>query len=169
MANLAVIAANAAAIAKAGGIAPLVELWGVGSDAAKEQAAKALSNLSFDDAVRQIISEEVRLQGHVKALRTGDDAAKEAAALYLFELAVNDASKAAIAAAGGIAPLEQLARDGDGKAREWASEALARIEVTSTASLALFYNVAVASAIALVLIFLLRPAALARMKRLLRR
>ena len=41
-------------------------------------------------------------------------------------------------------------------------------EVTSTASLALFYNVAVASAIALVLIFVLRPAALARMKRLLR-
>jgi hypothetical protein len=38
--------------------------------------------------------------------------------------------------------------------------------VTSTANL--FYNVAVASAIALVLIFLLRPAALARMKRLLR-
>ena len=109
------------------------------------------------------------MQGHVKALRTGDDAAKEAAALYLFELAVNDASKAAIAAAGAVAPLEQLARDGDGRAKEWASEALARIEVTSTASLALFYNVAVASAIALVLIFLLRPAALARMKRLLRR
>ena len=41
--------------------------------------------------------------------------------------------------------------------------------MTSTANLALFYNVAVASAIALVLIFLLRPAALARVKRLLRR
>ena len=61
-----------------------------------------------------------------------------------------------------------LASSDLGKAKEWASEALARIEVTSTASLALFYNVAVASAIALVLIFVLRPAALARMKRLLR-
>ena len=75
--NLAINDANAAAIAAAGGIAPLVELARSGSAGAKEQAAGALWNLAHNDANQVAIAAAGGIAPLVELVRSGSAGAKE--------------------------------------------------------------------------------------------
>ena len=100
-------------ISCAGGIAPLVQLLGVGSAEAKEHAAWALGHLAWNDANRVLIAEAGGIPLLVQLLRDGSWDAKAAAARALHFLARNDdANAVAIAAAVSLEALVQLARDG---------------------------------------------------------
>jgi vacuolar protein 8 len=111
----------AIAEAGAGGIPPLVEVLRAGSAKAKEQAARALSRLAYNDACEVLIAEAGGIAPLVELLRDGSVEAKFWVARALGHLASNNAAnKVLIAEAGGIPPLVELLRDGSTEARLWA-------------------------------------------------
>ena len=112
--DLAGSTAEKAAIPKAGGIPPLVELLRDGVMWAKEAAVRALCNLAGgNDANKVLIAEAGGIPSLVELLRDGDAAAKYQARWTLGVLAENSASNAvAIAAAVGLEAIVQLARGG---------------------------------------------------------
>ena len=110
--NLAVNDANKAAIASAGGIAPLIELVRGGTDGAKESAARALAELAREHADN---CAAIALAGGivplVELVRSGTDGAKRKAARALQYLASDDAAnRAAVVKAGGLPLLIELSR-----------------------------------------------------------
>ena len=136
LAKLAFNEATEVAIAKAGGIAPLVEVVRLGRDSAKKAAVVALRSLSIKDANKVAIAEAGAIAPLIELLRGSSASVKEDAAGALRNLANNDANAAEIAAGGGIAPLEQLVCDGEGDAQRWASEALERVRAAVEAQAA---------------------------------
>ena len=101
--------ANKAAIAKARGIPPLVDLLRDGSAKAKEDAARTLSSLACSIANGVLIVADGAIPPLIDLLRDGGANAKVRAAAALHYLAYhNDANKVAIAEGGGIPPLLQL-------------------------------------------------------------
>ena len=105
--------ANKAAIAKARGIPPLVDLLRDGSAKAKEDAARTLSSLACSIANGVLIVADGAISPLIDLLRDGSADAKLWAATALREVAGdNDANRVLIADAGGIPPLVKLLRDG---------------------------------------------------------
>ena len=113
--DLAGSTAEKAAIPKAGGIPPLVELLRDGVMWAKEAAVRALCNLAGgNDANKVLIAEAGGIPPLLALLHDGSMLAREWAAFALQTLAHNnvDANAVAIAVAVGFDALVQLARDG---------------------------------------------------------
>ncbi|KAH8073040.1 hypothetical protein JL721_3015 [Aureococcus anophagefferens] len=120
------------AIAKAGGIPPLVELLRDGSAEAKLLAVAALCNLAYGNAANKVlIAEAGAVPPLVELLRSGSAEAKDHAVCALSNLARdNDANTVLIAAAGAIPLLVLIAeagaiplllalfRDGDAQIKE---------------------------------------------------
>ena len=105
--------ANKAAIAKARGIPPLVDLLRDGSAKAKEDAARTLSSLACSIANGVLIVADGAISPLIDLLRDGSADAKLWAATALRKVAGdNDANRVLIAEAGGIPPLVKLLRDG---------------------------------------------------------
>ena len=94
--NLAANADNQAAIAKEGGIAPLVALARDGTDGQKEAAAAALRNLAFNDDNKVAIARAGGIAPLVALGRDGTDRQKGRAAGALRILAVNKTNFAAM-------------------------------------------------------------------------
>ena len=117
------------AIAKAGGVPPLVALVRDGNDEQKESAAGALRNLAW----RPDNSEAIRRAGGIPPLvalvRDGNAKQRESAVGALGDLAVNDDNKIRIEEAGVIPPLMALVRDGNAKQRDSAAGALENLAV----------------------------------------
>jgi hypothetical protein len=78
--NLAVLDDNKKAIARAGGISPLVMLLRHGSPAGKEAAAGALLELAFDDDNKVLIASAGGIGPLLQLLESGDEMAMETAA-----------------------------------------------------------------------------------------
>ena len=105
--------ANKAAIAKARGIPPLVDLLRDGSAKAKEDAARTLSSLACSIANGVLIVADGAIPPLIDLLRDGGANAKVRAAAALHYLAYNnDANAVAIALTVGLEALVQLARRG---------------------------------------------------------
>ena len=91
---------NRVAIAKAGAADPLVALLRTGTGGIKEQAVRALRNLSANNDDNQIaIAKAGAVDPLLGLLRTGTDGAKENAAGTLKNLASAAESRAAVAQA----------------------------------------------------------------------
>jgi hypothetical protein len=119
--------ANAAAIAKAGAIGPLVKLCQSGDSRGKKHAARALCLLACWNAnnAKAAIVKAGAIGPLVKLCQSGDSRGKEHAARALQELAyLNADNKVAIAKAGAIGPLVELCRNGDAGGKERAAGAL---------------------------------------------
>ena len=120
LANLAHNADNQVAIARAGGVEPLVALArGGGSN-----ATAALGVLACNADNRVAIARAGGIAPLVALARGGTDGQKEWAAGALRNLAVNADNQVAIAKAGGIKPLVVLARNGTDGQKRCAAEAL---------------------------------------------
>ena len=105
--------ANKAAIAKARGIPPLVDLLRDGSAKAKEDAARTLSSLACSIANGVLIVADGAIPPLIDLLRDGSADAASSAAWALHYIAYNnDGNAVAIAAAVGLEALIQLARRG---------------------------------------------------------
>ena len=121
--SLAVDAENRSTIAKADGIAVLLELARTGSDECRCNAASALANLTHNNSENK--ASIVRCSGIavlIDVARTASAAAKEAAAGALRNLAAdNTENGGTITEHGGIAVLIDLARSGSDKAKEYAA------------------------------------------------
>jgi hypothetical protein len=111
-------------IARAGGIAPLVELTHIGSAGAQEKAAGALKNLAVNGDNRVAIAQAGGIAPLVELTCSASAGSKEQAAGALKNLALNADNSVAIAQAGGIAPLVELTRSASAYAKQDAVEAL---------------------------------------------
>ena len=98
-------------------VVKLITLSCVGTSDEKEDAAKALADLAFNE------DNQVAKAGGITPLislaRSGTDGQKYWAARALEHLAINADNKVAIVKAGGIAPLVALVRDGT-EGQKWA-------------------------------------------------
>ena len=108
--TLEMITDNQAAIARAGGIEPLVALVRSGTDRQKEAAAWALGNLAMNTDNQAAIARAGGIEPLVALVRIGTERQKNAAAETLGNLAMNTDNQAAVARAGGIEPLVALVR-----------------------------------------------------------
>eukprot|EP00900_Chrysochromulina_parva_P027522 jgi/Chrpa1/9403/Chrysochromulina_OHIO_Genome00013106-RA len=100
------------AIARAGGIVPLVALLTAQDPAAGAEAARALRNLSVDDENSVSIAQAGAIPLLVGLTQSGTDGQKENAAFALRTLACNAENQVTIAQAGGIPPLVALVQSG---------------------------------------------------------
>ena len=119
--HLSMDSSNQQAIAKAGGIAPLVQLLDDGTEQATEWASEALKRLadSSNENQAQIAKKLVGLLSSSSAL------AQQRAANALWELAANnEASPTVIVNAGAISPLVMLLSSGVTEAKDAAKAAL---------------------------------------------
>ena len=100
------------AIAKAGGIEPLVQLARNGSDEARVRAITALTNLAMNDDNKVAIAKAGGIESSVELARNGSYEAKKLAAGVLRHLGVNAGNVVAIPKAGGIDVMQQIDRRG---------------------------------------------------------
>ena len=120
------------AIARAGGIVPLVALLSAQDPAAGAEAARALRNLSVDhDENRISIAQAGAIPPLVALLQSGTDGQKENAAFALRTLAVNAENKVTIAQAGAIAPLVVLTQSGTAGQKENAAIVLKNLSANN--------------------------------------
>jgi hypothetical protein len=113
------------AIARAGGIVPLVALLTAQDPAAGAEAARALRNLSVgNDENRGSIAQAGAIPPLVALLQSGTDGQKENAAFALRTLAFNAGNQVAIALAGGVPPLVVLVQSGTDGQKEQAARVL---------------------------------------------
>lgn len=122
-----------AAIAKAGGVPPLI-VWlsGGGGDASPEaQAAAATALLSMvagNEMLQSLIAQSNGIPPLIELVSKGSTETQAAAARLLWHLAGNEAAGEAICAAGGMAPLcETMLRSADAHAQELAATVISRL------------------------------------------
>jgi hypothetical protein len=127
--SLAETSANRVAIASAGGITPLVDLFDGGTDDAKAQAAGALQTLVVDNVPNQVaVSQDL-----VRLIKTGSALAQEHVTELLRNLAKNPDNRGAIAKAGAIPELVRQLESGSEKSMEMAAAGLVLISLKSQA------------------------------------
>ena len=125
-------AENEVAIAKAGGIPPLVALLQSGTDGQKEAALGALRNLSVNAENKVTIAQAGAIAPLVVLTQSGTAGQKETAAIVLQNLSANNAeNQVAIAKAGGIPPLVALLQSGTDGQKEAALGALKNLSVNA--------------------------------------
>jgi vacuolar protein 8 len=113
------------AIARAGGIVPLVALLTAQDPAAGAEAARALRSLAINAENKKSIEQAGAIAPLVTLLKCGTDDQKEQAAGALRNLAVKNAeNQVLIAQAGAIAPLVTLVQSGTDGQKENAAGAL---------------------------------------------
>ncbi|KAJ8600639.1 hypothetical protein CTAYLR_006926 [Chrysophaeum taylorii] len=124
---------NKIAIAKLGGIPPLVELVTSGTDVAKENAAAALWNLAANNPDNNAaIAKAGGILPLVDIATHGTVSAKPYAAAALGALAVSASNQVAIARAEGIPPLVEIAKNAaSDDAKEMAAAALWNLAVNN--------------------------------------
>jgi vacuolar protein 8 len=115
------------AIARAGGIVPLVALLTVQDPAAGAEAARALRSLAFNAEHQVLIAQAGAIAPLVTLVQSGTAGQKEHAAAALWTLAVNAENQVLIAQAGAIAPLVTLVQSGTAGQKEKAAGALANL------------------------------------------
>ncbi|KAJ8599422.1 hypothetical protein CTAYLR_008006 [Chrysophaeum taylorii] len=122
-----------------GAIPLLVELGMSGSDRAKRNVARVLSQLACNDENKKTIAKAGAIPVLVKLVEGGNDndAAREWAAGTLQDLAVNDENKISIANAGAIPVLVKLAKDGTDGAKTRATGALLNLACNSENQIAI--------------------------------
>jgi len=116
--------ASRVAIARAGGIVPLVALLTAQDPAAGAEAARALQSLALNAENRVVIAQAGAIVPLVTLVQSGTDGQKEHAARALGSLAFNDENQVLIAQAGAIAPLVTLVQSGTAGQKEQAAGAL---------------------------------------------
>ena len=121
--NMAFDDAVALAIARSGGVAPLLALTNIGTPGQKVRAAACLRNLAYTAEIGIQIA-QLGLDPLVALINSGSNAAKEQAAGTLGNLGLDVRNRTAIQQAGGYEALNQLAMDGTPAQREVASAAL---------------------------------------------
>ena len=120
------------AIARAGGIVPLVALLTAQDPAAGAEAARALRSLAYNNAENQVlIAQAGAIAPLVTLVQSGTDRQKESAAGALWNLAYNAENKVLIAQVGAIAPLVTLVQSGTAGQKEQAVGALASLAVNA--------------------------------------
>ena len=113
------------AIARVGGIVPLVALLTAQDPAARAEAARALRSLAINAENKVSIEQAGAIAPLVTLLKSGTDDQKEQAAGALRNLAVKNAeNQEKIAQAGAIAPLVTLVQSGTDGQKENAAGAL---------------------------------------------
>jgi len=126
LANLSNNEDNQAAIAEAGGIAPLVQVLADGTVESKKMAAAALWNMATENEDNQLeIAEAGGIAPLIQLLAHGMPDAKEQAAGAISHVVFqNVANQDAVAEAGALTPLIKLLVTGTPQGRERAAEAL---------------------------------------------
>jgi hypothetical protein len=120
------------AIARAGGIVPLVALLTAQDPAAGAEAARALRSLAYNNVENQVlIAQAGAIAPLVTLVQSGTAGQKEYAAAALRVLAANAENKVLIAQAGAIAPLVTLVQSGSAGQKEQATGALRILAVYS--------------------------------------
>ncbi|KOO24460.1 vacuolar protein 8, partial [Chrysochromulina tobinii] len=119
------------AIARAGGIVPLVALLTAQDPAAGAEAARALRSLAYNAENRVLIVQAGAIAPLVTLVQSGTDGQKEQAAGALANLAVNAENKLLIAQAGAIAPLVTLVQSGTDGQKERAAGALRNLALNA--------------------------------------
>ena len=125
-------AAEKAAVEKAeldeavnmGSISTLIKFVTSGTDAGKENAARALRNLAVNADNQIAIATKGGIEPLIALVKSGTDVGKEKAAGALWNLAVNADNKIAIATKGGLEPLIALVKSGTDAGKEHAADAL---------------------------------------------
>jgi hypothetical protein len=118
------------AIARAGGIEPLVALLTAQDPAAGAEAARALRSLANNNDENEVlIAQAGAIAPLVTLVQSGTAGQKEQAAGALRSLAVDAENKVLIAQAGAIAPLVTLVQSGTAGQKESAAGALANLAV----------------------------------------
>eukprot|EP00900_Chrysochromulina_parva_P019938 jgi/Chrpa1/27946/Chrysochromulina_OHIO_Genome00012928-RA len=113
------------AIARAGGIVPLVALLTAQDPAAGAEAARALRSLAYNATNKVLIAQDGAIAPLVTLVQSGTDGQKQQAARALKNLADNNAeNQVSIAQAGAIAPLVTLVQSGTDDQKEQAAGAL---------------------------------------------
>lgn len=125
---------NQAAVAKAGGIPPLIALL-VGSKEVHRDAAGALWSLALDQPTNQeMIASSGGVQPLVNLLKQGTDGSQETAAGALHALAACRGNRSMVADAGGIPPLVTLFDGGSESAKLEAFGALRTLVLENPAN-----------------------------------
>jgi len=140
------------AIARAGGIVPLVALLTAQDPAAGAEAARALRSLAYNNAENQVlIAQAGAIAPLVTLVQSGTDRQKEHAAGALRNLAVkNDENQVLIAQNGAIAPLVTLVKSGTDGQKEIAAGALRNIAFNADNKVLIAQNGAIAPLVTLV-------------------
>ena len=119
------------AIARAGGIVPLVALLTAQDPAAGAEAARALRSLATNAENKVLIVQAGAIAPLVTLVQSGTDGQKEQAAGALRNLAFNAENQILIAQAGAIAPLVTLVQSGTDGQKEYAAGALANLAINA--------------------------------------
>jgi hypothetical protein len=112
------------AIARAGGIVPLVALLTAQDPAAGAEAARALRCLAFNAENKVLIAQAGAIAPLVTLVQSGTAGQMEYAAAALGALAIKDENQVLIAQAGAIAPLVTLVQSGTDDQKKQAADAL---------------------------------------------